>query len=56
MKGAHAIDRVLTICVKCCRGSAWLNDADQLDQIIKKTPGNLILGLSDKEDKEVLSS
>ena len=47
---------LLTICVKCREDPDWYYDADQLDQIVGKTSGSLILGLLDEEVEEVISS
>lgn len=47
---------LLTVCLKCRGEPDLFYDADQLDQIVKKTSGRLILGLSEKEVEEVISS
>jgi hypothetical protein len=55
-KGRTPLMGLLTICAECSREGDCSDDADRLDQIIKETPGHLILGLSDKEVEVVLSS
>jgi hypothetical protein len=44
---------LLTNCAECSREIGWSDD-DQLDQIIKRTPGSLVL--SGKEVEEILST
>jgi hypothetical protein len=47
--------RLLITCAKC-RGELGWFDADWFGQIVKETPGSLILSLLDKEIEEVVFS
>jgi hypothetical protein len=46
---------LLTTCVRCCGAPDWF-DTDRLDQVVKETPGSLVLGLSGEEVEEVVFS
>jgi hypothetical protein len=56
LKTSTPLMGLLTVCVECCGELDFWYKADHMDQIINRTSGSLILGLSDKEVEKVASS
>ncbi|PMD55492.1 uncharacterized protein K444DRAFT_695748 [Hyaloscypha bicolor E] len=56
LKTSTPLMGLLTVCAECRGELDFWYEANHVDQIINRTSGSLILGLSDKEVEEVASS
>jgi hypothetical protein len=55
-QGRTPLMGVLTICDGCCGVLDFCDEGDHMDRIVNRISGSLVLGLLDKEVKEVVFS